>query len=123
MILIMVFDLFFKYILLLYIMVLAANWSVFVLFVHLTENEEIGHGHVVQNKYNIIFHTFHFLHLVLFGMAFHPTYGAICNDKQIYRMNKFLLLILIFNIAYLYVFVAILNFITVCLMVKFYRDG
>ena len=95
------FDLFFKYILLLFLMVLASNWSIFVLFVHLSENEEMGHGNETLKSYAVYFYFIHFLFFVLFGLSFAPTYGAICNESQAYRKQySNLCLILVTNLSY-----------------------
>jgi hypothetical protein len=66
-------------------MVLAANWSIFTLFIHLTENEEMGHGEEFLRNHTYFFWTTHFLYLALFLSAFLPDYGAVCNEHQAYR--------------------------------------
>jgi len=79
MIMILVFDLFAKYIMILYFMLLFSNYGVFLIFTFLIKNHRYGHGDDKQKNFSILIYIFHALYFVALVFGLLPTYGARCS--------------------------------------------
>lgn len=87
MVMILVFDLYFKTIILLFFMMLFSNYAVYLVFTDMTSHSLTRNNESIVNskgfKYaNIIIHI---LYVVKFSTAFSKYYGARCSADAVYR--------------------------------------
>lgn len=80
MIMIVVFDMFAKYIIILYLMLLFSNYGVFLIFTFKAQNPDLGRDSQTQKRFKIVFYFFHVLFALAFIAAFIPGLAPECSS-------------------------------------------
>lgn len=115
---ILVFDLIYKNIKLLFMMMVLANYAVYFMFIILMHSEIIAVDEQRERRllpFKIVAHSLYFF---CFGVAIHPSFGK-CNDNFIYRKFKNIHVSPYIALDFILLFSA--NLILAVFVVHFYR--
>lgn len=91
MILLLVFDVFAKYIMLLFFMMLVGNSVIFRIFAHLLKDKDIPGSEEINNRFKWAFHAIHAGYLITAIFAVQRNYGAFCEAGNVYRKRIYFL--------------------------------
>ena len=87
----MVFDIFAKYLILLYFMIFFSNYGVYFMFSRLLHEQDVEADEDISNRFTPVRWTMHSLYFICFLFAFSPRYGAVCQEGVVYR-KKFIMI-------------------------------
>ena len=103
----------------LYVMMLASSYGVFLTFSYLVKNQEVGGDQELVARFKPIEIVFHTSYMILLIIGFVPEIGAECQANRTYR--NIIRNVFIMCIAYLFVVNAIFCVVQSIITIYFYN--